>query len=84
MNSTQQRIYNYLTGIIKTNNIPVMITYHNIASKLNLSEITIKRNLDDMITNHILYSSKIGSNILYNTKPIDVTKDFVCYVRNMI
>lgn len=84
MNNTQQRIYNYLTSIIKINNIPVMITYHNIASKLNLSEITIKRNLDDMLANHILYSSKIGNNYIYNTKPIDMNHDFVCYIRNMI
>lgn len=84
MNETQQKIYDYITGIINLNNIPVMLSYQNIASRLNISEITVKRNLDVILSNHLLYSAKLGNNIIYNTKAIDTSKDLICYIRNKV
>lgn len=84
MNETQTRIYNYIHAIWSINKIPVMITYHNIAEKLGVKEITIKRNLDDMILNKHIYRRMIGNCSIYDFKPIDTNNDFVCYVRNKI
>lgn len=84
LNITQQRIYNYLSALINKNNIPVMISQHNIAVTLKLSDITVKRNLDMLIYNNIIYRAKLNNNTIYYTKPIDMSKDFVCYVRNQV
>lgn len=84
MNHTQQRIYNYITALIKPNNIPVMLSVHNISEKLNLSEMTVRRNLDWLIANKHIYNAKLGNSFIYYTQVIDMANDFVCYVRNKV
>lgn len=84
MNSTQLRIYNYIKALIKNNNIPVMLSYHNIACKLNLSDITIIRNINWLVDNKYIYKAIYNKTNIYNTSPIDITHDFVCYIRNDI
>ena len=82
MNQTQQRIFNYITALIKLNNIPVMLSVHNIAVKLSLSEMTVRRNLDWLVDNKHIYNTKLGNSIVYYTEAIDTTNDFICYIRN--
>lgn len=82
--STKQRIYNYIHALVKHNNIPVMLTYQNIAVTLSVSELTVRRNLNILILEKHIYTNKLGNLCLYDIKPIDITKDFVCYIRNQV
>ena len=80
LNNTQQKILDYILNIINTNNMPVIVPYYFIADEFNISNMTVKRNMDWLVNNKYIYREFIGNNSIYNNKPIDLNKDFKCYI----
>lgn len=91
MNETQKRIYDYVKHLCSScilydqsgrqlDNIPVLLTRHVIADKLSLSDKTVQRNLDWLVSNNYIYKISFGSNYIYNIKPI-TNNDFLCRVK---
>ena len=88
MNKTQQRIYDYIKFLsygCKLLNppigIPVILTKKNIADKLNLNPMTVKRNLEYLIENKHIYIYKINTSYIYSLSEIDITKDMFIRLR---
>lgn len=92
MNETQERIYNFIKWLCSScklsdpsgrqlDNLPVLLTRQAIANKLCLSEKTVQRNLDWLITNNYIYKIEFNHSYIYNIKPINVNHDFLCRLR---
>lgn len=92
MNKTQKRVYDFINYLCsscllhddnnhKLDNLPVLLTRQAIANKLCLSNKTVERALEYLITNKYIYRIEFGNNYIYNTKPININHDFLCRVR---
>lgn len=93
MNETQQRVYDYIKHLCSScilydqsgrqvDNIPVSITRQSIADKLNISEKTVQRCLKHLLDNNYIYRYELGSSVyIYNIKPINTNKDFICRIK---
>lgn len=82
LNNTQKKILDYILNIIHENNMPVIVPYYFIADNFNISDMTVKRNIDWLVKNKYIYRELIGNSSIYNNKPIDLTIDFKCYIKN--
>lgn len=93
MNETQQRIFNFINHLCNScilmspsgdviTNMPVLLTRQQIADKLSLSEKTVQRGLDFLLTNKYIYRLEIGAKLyIYNIIPVNNINDFICRVR---
>lgn len=86
MNETQKRIYDFIYHLCTsckflTGTMPVLLTRHDIAKKLCLSDKTVQRNLEWLIDNKYIYRVEYNRLYIYNVNPIDTTYDFICRIR---
>lgn len=82
LNNTQKTILDYIVNLINTHHMPVMIPYNILSEVFDISEMTVKRNIDVLINNKLLYKEYIGNSFIYDTYPISLDNDIKCYIKN--